>query len=331
MSILARFSFIALFACTASAQTELYDEQQLSPQQAQEVGNLLRAQYKITEAFRYLKYAADLGDAKAAYLYAIELQHTPSTLRRNDDFEVYMLRSAKAGYIDAALYLYTQADWLESTEKSNWRSRYYEMVIELGASDPNQAFYRLYNYFKTSEPELANYYLKQSASNLYPLAVMATAANIANGQGTFLMPGSRETESRLMYKTAAESNFLPAIRHYILLLEQKNKREEAFEWRLKAIELGDLNSLAVAGRAYAGMSEYYSFVASDSIKAKSYLDLYLSYAGSDKLANVYANAQTLSTSLSKVMTADQIEQANIRVEEYKQSTTYYNFDYHWGV
>lgn len=64
-----------------SAEDVSYDLNNLSAKEAFEKGRLLRAQFKNVEGRRYLKFAAELEEPNAAYLYAMELASYKSTIR----------------------------------------------------------------------------------------------------------------------------------------------------------------------------------------------------------------------------------------------------------
>ncbi|MCG6364051.1 sel1 repeat family protein, partial [Vibrio fluvialis] len=120
--------------------------QQLSAQQAYENGRLLRAQFKNLAAREYLKYAADLGEPSAAYLYAMEVANYRTTIRTPPESQHYLLLAAQGGSRQAMRVLYQNGEWLRAAERSLWQQTYYDTLIELGSREPSQAAYELALY-----------------------------------------------------------------------------------------------------------------------------------------------------------------------------------------
>lgn len=89
---------------------------------------------------------------------------------------------------------------------------------------------------------------------------MLWAEQISQGKGSYPMPGSRSTEIRETYLKAAETGYIPAIRNFIQLLENKGKYKDAYYWRQQAVQHGDLTALVAMGNILSGNSELYRFV-----------------------------------------------------------------------
>lgn len=100
------FIVTLLFVGRSFSEEINYDMQQLSAQQAYENGRLLRAQFKNLAAREYLKYAADLGEPSAAYLYAMEVANYRTTIRTPPESQHYLLLAAQGGSRQAMRVLY---------------------------------------------------------------------------------------------------------------------------------------------------------------------------------------------------------------------------------
>ncbi|EKO3940828.1 sel1 repeat family protein, partial [Vibrio metschnikovii] len=277
---------ISLSSTTVCAQLERYELRGISPEEAYETGRLLRAQYKNLESRPYLQYAADNDIPAAAFLYAMELSNYKTTIRTPLAARKYLLKSAELGNRRAMHQLYSDAEWLSDREVDYWRNKYYESLIQLGASNPSQATYELSRYYRDND-RTSLYYLDLAVSFKHPRALMDKALLIEQGHGISLMPGARETTVRELYLAAAKTGYIPAIRHYIGLLESKGRFEEAYEWRLVALNQGDLISLASVAKILLGQRTSYEFVTPNPIQAKAYMDLYLASAGKDRMQAVY--------------------------------------------
>lgn len=332
MSILGKvlICLVGLLATFSSLSEEkIYDMQQSSAQQAFEKGRLLRAQFKNLAARQYLKYAADLGEPNAAYLYAMEVANYRTTIRTPPESQHYLLLAAQGGSRQAMRVLYQDGEWLRMAERRIWQQRYHDAVIDLGAKKPSQAAYELALYYQYSDPTLAQHYLKIAAELEHPAALMLAAQQIERGEGSYPMPGSRATEARKTYLQAAQTGYIPAIRNYIQLLENKGKYRDAYYWRQQAIQHSDLTALVAMGNILSGQSDLYRFVESDIKQAKAYFELYLETAGPDRLSNLYQNSEKQMTDISlqlseqEKMEASEIE---LQLENYQP---FFNHDAYW--
>ncbi|MFG0605349.1 sel1 repeat family protein [Vibrio mimicus] len=303
--------------------------QQLTAQQAYENGRLLRAQFKNLTARQYLKYAADLGEPNAAYLYAMEVANYRTTIRTPPESQHYLLMAAQGGNRQAMRELYRNGEWLRSAERVLWQQHYYDAVIELGARNPSQTAYELALYFQENDPKLAQHYLGIAVEFEYPAALMLMAQQIEQGQGSYPMPGSRVTEARKTYLQAAKTGYIPAVRKYIQLLENKGKYKDAYYWRQQAVQHGDLTALAAMGSILSGQSDVYHFVEPDLKQAKAYLGLYLEVSGSDRLSNIYQNSQRQLLDISMQLNEHDKEIASEIEMQLEQYQPFFNHDAYW--
>lgn len=323
------FIVTLLFVGRSFSEEINYDMQQLSAQQAYENGRLLRAQFKNLAAREYLKYAADLGEPSAAYLYAIEVANYRTTIRTPPESQHYLLLAAQGGSRQAMRVLYQNGEWLRAAERSLWQQTYYDTLIELGSREPSQAAYELALYHQKDNPKLAQHYLTIAVEFEHPAALMLMAQQIEQGEGSYPMPGSRATEARKTYLKAAQTGYIPAIRNYIQLLENKGKYQDAYYWRQQAVQRGDLTSLVAMGGILSGQSEFYRFVEPDLKQAKAYFNRYLEVAGSDRLSHVYQNSQKQLLDISMQLSDHEkeiSEKIELQLENYQP---FFNHDAYW--
>lgn len=305
-----------------------YDLNKLTAQEAFEKGRLLRAQFKNIEGRKYLKFAAEQGDENAAYLLAMDLISFKSTIRTPPESKHYLNIAAKNGSRKAMQYLYLHANWLEIEERGLWKTRYYEILINLGKSEPAQVFYELAMYHKGNDDDLSQYYLERAIDLEHPKALMELAHQIEDGSGLFIVPGSRQTQARILYLQAAQTGYLPAILKYIKYLESVEKFENAYEWRVKAMEIGDLTSLPILASILTSQSENYRFVENDVQTAKAYFNVYLESAGRDRLPALYSNIEVKLTKLP-LRQGNDLNDNNLIENEMKKYGPFFNHDAHW--
>lgn len=325
-------SLVLSFGVTSFAtHGEDYDAKLLNAQQAFESGRLLRAQFKNVESRQYLKHAADNGNADAAYLYAMELSNYRTTIRTPPQAREYLLQAAQGGNRHAMQHLYQNGQWLSKKEREQWQHQYHDTLIRLGQLNPAQALFELAQYYHSSNKELSEYYLVKAMAFHHPRALMEQARRIESGSGSYMMPGSRDTKVRETYLAAAKTGYVPAIRAYINLLKDKGRYEEAFEWRQKALQAGDLTSLAALGFIYSGQGEAYPFVETDLVRAKAYFDLYLETAGTDRLENLHSAVAEKYQQLAPRITSEQETAADTLELNLKKNVDFYNHDLFWDI
>ncbi|EKO3626152.1 sel1 repeat family protein [Vibrio metschnikovii] len=325
---------ILLFSMSSTAvfaQLERYELRGMSPEEAYETGRLLRAQYKNLESRPYLQYAADNDIPAAAFLYAMELSNYKTTIRTPLAARKYLLKSAELGNRRAMHQLYSDAEWLSDREIDYWRNKYYESLIQLGAINPSQATYELSRYYRDNDRTLSLYYLDLAVSFKHPRALMDKALLIEQGHGISLMPGARETTVRELYLAAAKTGYIPAIRHYIGLLESKDRFEEAYEWRLVALNQGDLISLASVANILLGQRVSYEFVTPNPIQAKAYIDLYLASAGKDRMQAVYEMFELDQQYIFSQVIFETDRETETLVGDYKNIPTFFHYDIFWDI
>lgn len=326
-------SGVAASAVAAESQNtqQVYEMEKMTATQAYQEGKLLRAQLKNIKARPFLKYAADKGDAQAAYLYAMELSNYNTTIRTPPKAQEYLLKAAREGNRQAMQHLYLKGDWLRIRERKYWQNHYHDALVTLGQTDPAQALYGLAQYYEKSAPELSEYYLKKSMTFDVPRALMQKAAELEQGAGTYLLPGGRDKAVSKLYEQAADTGYMPAIRNYIQRLEDEGNYQEAFKWRERAVKEGDLTSLAAVAIILSGYSSNYSFIQEDLAKAKAYYDVYLETAGTDRLDVLYQNVERHYSDIMKTISPKDVEKSKAIEVKLKKQQAFYNHDLYWDI
>ncbi|KOO16279.1 hypothetical protein AKJ18_02980 [Vibrio xuii] len=309
---LVTLAFLICFSSLAFGK-EMYDVSTLTPDEAYEYGELLRVQLKNETALEYLKFAADAGHGDAGYVYALELKRKRAAYQEDNSYQQYLTLAASNGSLAAKRYLYAKADWLSSAEKSKLRDEYHDQLIELGATEPSFAYFRLSQYYFNDNDELSAYYLEKAQQFDVPKAFMEEGERIKNGHISFIFQAKKDRTIMRQYVKAAELGYIPAIRRIIAIFEAGSDFKQALIWREKALENGDLTSLLSLSKIYRGESEQYDFVDIDLVKSKAYLEVFLQTAGRDVLPSLYSQAEGDFAKLAKLTDKEQTKQSdNIR-------------------
>lgn len=337
MSILVKRSWllglaVSLNMSVAIAQDEVaYEISSLTPYEAFEAGQLLQAQFKNEEARAYLKYAADKGNADSAFLYAIDISKYNANSRSMAEARDYFEVAANLGSLEAMSYLADNGDWLRPHLRQSWKKQYHDGLIVLAERSPAEAMFGLAGYYAISDADFSQYYLNKSVSYDYPLALMEQAKRYLGGIETITPTTVQDPRVLELYLKAAEQNYLPAVKACIEVYEAQGNYSEAMHWRLKALELGDITSLAVLAKIYATKAPSYDFIEKDMAKAHAYAELYLDNAGKDRLANLHKMMEQFFVDITSRMTPQDLEQSKVISESYKTNVVFYNHDPYWDL
>lgn len=316
----------------AFAQDEVaYEISSLTPYEAFEAGQLLQAQFKNEEARAYLKYAADKGNADSAFLYAIDISKYNANSRSMAEARDYFESAAELGSLEAMSYLADKGDWLRPHLRQSWKKQYHDGLILLAARSPAEAMFGLARYYEINDSELSQYYLNKSVTYNYPLALMEQARRYLGGIETITPATAQDPRILALYLKAAEQDYLPAVKACIEVYEAQGNYSEAMHWRLKALELGDITSLAVLAKIYASKAPSYAFVEKDMAKAHAYAELYLDNAGKDRLANLHKMMEQFFVDITGRMTSQDLEQSKAIGDSYRSGVVFYNHDPYWDL
>lgn len=318
-----------LFISKGLLAAETYNAESMTPDDAYQYGRLLKAQFKNREAREYLKSAADRGHGKSGYLYAMELRRTGYLQRDQRASNDYLVRTAEQGNRQALRYLHFHGEWLTIAEKASYKQRYFDHLIRLGATQPSLAYFLLSEFYLSIDGELSHYYLEKSMEFDFARAYMEGGKRVENGVIDFMFAAKSARTLRQYYQQAAELDYLPAIRKLILISEEDGNFQQAFEWRKKALELGDISSLISMYKIYSGSSSQYPFVEVDLSRSLAYLTLYLETAGDSTLSAVYRQATVDYSELATLVSKAQASEANERKSTLSKKVVFYHHDGIW--
>jgi TPR repeat protein len=321
------FVFFGFFTPNEALSKPFIDDH-TSIDQVYENGRLLRAQFKNREAREYLKYSIEKGSAKGLYLYAIELKGYNQTIRTDNNVYDYISRAAELGDRQAVRYLALEE--LRENVTSDWKVKYFELLNHLVYEDKGQAFFEFYLFYQYSDVELAKDYLKKSVELMHPVALMVQGDLILQGDGSYWFKFTREKAAIEIYKQAAETYYLPAIKKYINILDEIGDKNQTFEWLVKAANLGDLSSVALVARVLSGQRGEYKGEPLSLPQAKAYYDIYVDVAGQDKFTALYASMLVEQHDLVNRMSEEQLKVAEQNLKKIKGNVKYfYSSDIFW--
>jgi TPR repeat protein len=219
--IIARDKGITLFK-----QSDWYDSQPLL-QIAAESGDP-KAQYYLAEAIRLSKrYTTD--EARKWYTAAA------------DQGDLYaMLRLSNAGDLCKIM------DTCGEKSGAQWREQAEKVALERAKAGDAEAMSVLYTIGKGVA------WLEKAAENGDGNAQHFLAIAYENGDGWFLIPGSREKAVKKWAKASAENGYAPGIDMYAnLLFENGGSKEEVAYWLKKGAEAGHLEDVGSYARYVA--------------------------------------------------------------------------------
>jgi TPR repeat protein len=321
------FVFIGFFTPN-EALSKPFIGDHTSIDQVYENGRLLRAQFKNREAREYLKYSMKKGSAKGFYLYAIELKGYNQTVRTDSNVYDYISRAAELGDKQAVRYL--ALGELSEDVSFFWKDKYFELLNQLVNEDKGQAFFEFYLFYQHSDLELAKDYLKKSVALMHPVALMVQGDLIMQGGGPYWFSFTRKKASIEIYKQAAKTYYLPAIKKFINILDEIGDEDQAFEWLLKAAGLGDLSSIALVARTLSGKRGVHKYAPLSLSQAKAYYDIYINIAGQDKFSALYTSMLAEQYELVNKMSDEQLKEADQNLIKIKENVKYfYSSDIFW--
>ncbi|QIR07893.1 hypothetical protein [Salinivibrio costicola] len=304
-----------------------YDIEAMTPQALFEHGRLSRAQFHYQRAEKYLKAAADEGIAPAAYLYAVLLSDDAQKLEYSQEAQDYLTQAAKANYIPAMKLLVEEGTWLSATHRIIWRHKYEEVLHAWYDEAPEEAAFSLYEYLHPTDKDKAEAYLDEAIAANDVDALLHKASQIELGQrGFFLFPSSRLDAAAEVKKQIANAGGIPGTKSLYRDFIRRGESPKAVEWRKKAIEQGDLMSLAALGRYY---TTYYEPADEEYIEGLVYLSAYLDVVGQGKFKELRQQAMDQFELASSRVSAEQIQDIEEKAAALRKANTFYHYDRYW--
>lgn len=239
---------------STSAFAELTSDQQV----AKNKGLILYQQSDWYDSQPLLKIAADAGDSTAQYYLgeAIRLSNRYTTEDAKKRYE----SAAKQGDLYAMLRLSNSHDLCKEmgscSGKSDeeWRNYALQVANERAEKGDTEAMIVLF----TAKQGLQ--WLEKAATAGSGFAQKVLAGKYKDGEGWFLIPGSREKAVEKWFKASAESGYPPGMYLYAnFLYENKASKENVGYWLKKAAESGHIDAAGGYALTVAHLPDSYGF------------------------------------------------------------------------
>ncbi len=313
MNFLLKVALVALLSVASSAWAQLTPEQLA----AKEKGLILYQQSDWYDSQPLLRIAAEAGDGEAQYFLAetLRLSNRYITAEAQKWYEA----AAEQGEVYAMLRLGNKGNDLcvvmsscppDHKEPVEWLIMARDIATARAAKGDAEAMKQLEHI--TGEFE----WLEKSAAAGFGEGQHWLAIAYRQGEGWFLLPGSREAAVEKWFKASAESGYPPGIMAYAEILYKRKDLEGVRRWIREAAEQGHLEATYSYG---AYMAHY------PDDKVGYPLDLVKGYA----LVSLVAELDGGGTSpefarddlagIAKRMTPAQIEQAQAFAEEWRKT------------
>ncbi|SIO34445.1 sel1 repeat family protein [Salinivibrio sp. ES.052] len=304
-----------------------YDIQAMAPQALFEHGRLSRAQFHYQRAEKYLRAAADEGIVPAAYLYAVLISDDGKKLDYSPDAQQYLTRAAKADYIPAMKLLVEKGEWLSVNHRTIWRYKYEEALAAWYEDAPEDAAFSLYQYTYSTDKEKAERYLEEAiaANDVDALLHKASQIELAE-RGFYIFPSSRLDAAAEVKKQIANAGGIPGTKSLYRDFIRRGESPKAVEWRKKAIEQGDLMSLAALGRLYTTNYTPEDVEYTDGLV---YLSAYLDVVGQGRFVTLREQAMEQFELASSRVSNETIEEVEHRAAALRKAHVFFYYDRYW--
>ncbi|WP_116645297.1 sel1 repeat family protein [Salinivibrio sp. HTSP] len=304
-----------------------YDIQAMTPESLFEHGRLSRAQFHYQRAEKYLRAAADQGNVPAAYLYAVLVSDDGKKLAYSPEAQQYLTQAAREGYIPAMKLLVEEGEWLSANHRTIWRHKYEEALDAWYKDAPEEAAFSLYQYTASTDKQKAEVYLEEAIAANDVDALLHKASQIETAQrGFYLFPSSRLDAAAEVKKQIANAGGIPGTKSLYRDFIRRGETPKAVEWREKAIEQGDLMSLAALGRVYT--TDY----APDDEKYMDglvYLSAYLDVVGQGRFVDLRDQAMAQFELASSRVSNEVLKDVEKNAAELRKNHTFFYYDRYW--
>ena len=233
------------FSCLMITQTYATE----TAEELYQKGVLLSEQWQPA-ADKYIKKAADLGNTKAMCLWAE--MNKPSMFVHTEESVKYYKKAKKGGDLCGYAALLTSNDVEEAIQGStpkNVEDEFLEVAKKKAEQGDTDALFRLSTFTLDTSDSL--HYMEMAAENGNAKAMRTLALSIKDGDGWYLIPGSRKRAVREWMEKSAEAGNPMAMtdlaRDYFY--EDKKKSEE---WFNRAIDKGFSGAMSMLSTAYCG-------------------------------------------------------------------------------
>ncbi|MFY0991884.1 tetratricopeptide repeat protein [Halomonas sp. C05BenzN] len=283
-------------------------------QAAKDEGMRLYNAHLRSQAPPYLEPAAEAGDAEA--MYYLGETHRLRHMGMTREALAWYRRAAEHGEPYAMLRLHQggacRLGDVCPGKGNDWRQAALEATLPLAeAGDPAAmgVLFDVYNSF--GQPEETVSWLERASEAGHAESQYRMGHLIHDGYGNYPDEALRREEAEGWYRRAAELGYPPAMNRLSALLSQRERHEEAWEWRIKASEGGHQGSRINLGWCYLNPDERGDICVEEQDVVKGWAILHAVSKETDS-----RTAKNVMDRSHDLLTDEQREQAEALAEEW---------------
>ena len=311
------------FSCLMITQTYATE----TAEELYQKGVLLSEQWQPA-ADEYIKKAADLGNAKAMCLWAE--MNKPSMFVHTEESVKYYKKAKKGGDLCGYAALLTSNDVEEAIQGStpkNVEDEFLEVAKKKAEQGDTDALFRLSTFTLDTSDSL--HYMEMAAEKGNTKAMRTLALSIKDGDGWYLIPGSRKRAVREWMEKSAEAGNPLAMLDLGRMYYDEDKKESE-EWYKKAVDKGFFQALGSLASAYDHLDKKYKIKFEYNPK-KAYELLYpiLMKIGSD--SPYYQMAKDELAQLDNILSKEEIKEAKKNAEAWMKTHEIRDYTVEFGM
>ena len=311
------------FSCLMITQTYATE----TAEELYQKGVLLSEQWQPA-ADKYIKKAADLGNTKAMCLWAE--MNKPSMFMHTEESVKYYKKAKKGGDLCGYAALLTSNDVEEAIQGStpkNVEDEFLEVAKKKAEQGDTDALFRLSTFTLDTSDSL--HYMEMAAENGNAKAMRTLALSIKDGDGWYLIPGSRKRAVREWMEKSAEAGNPLAMLDLGRMYYDEDKKESE-EWYKKAVDKGFFQALGSLASAYDHLDKKYKIKFEYNPK-KAYELLYpiLMKIGSD--SPYYQMAKDELAQLDNILSKEEIKEAKKNAEAWMKTHEIRDYTVEFGM
>lgn len=311
------------FSCLMITQTYATE----TAEELYQKGVLLSEQWQPA-ADKYIKKAADLGNTKAMCLWAE--MNKPSMFMHTEESVKYYKKAKKGGDLCGYAALLTSNDVEEAIQGStpkNVEDEFLEVAKKKAEQGDTDALFRLSTFTLDTSDSL--HYMEMAAENGNAKAMRTLALSIKDGDGWYLIPGSRKRAVREWMEKSGEAGNPLAMLDLGRMYYDEDKKESE-EWYKKAVDKGFFQALGSLASAYDHLDKKYKIKFEYNPK-KAYELLYpiLMKIGSD--SPYYQMAKDELAQLDNILSKEEIKEAKKNAEAWMKMHEIRDYTVEFGM
>ena len=311
------------FSCLMITQTYATE----TAEELYQKGVLLHDQWQPS-ADEYIKKAADLGNTKAMCLWAE--MNKPSMFIHTEESIKYYKKAKKGGDLCGYAALLTSNDVEEAIQGStpkNVEDEFLEVAKKKAEQGDTDALFRLSTFTLDTSDSL--HYMEMAAEKGNAKAMRTLALSIKDGDGWYLIPGSRKRAVREWMEKSGEAGNPLAMLDLGRMYYDEDKKESE-EWYKKAVDKGFFQALGSLASAYDHLDKKYKIKFEYNPK-KAYELLYpiLMKIGSD--SPYYQMAKDELAQLDNILSKEEIKEAKKNAEAWMKTHEIRDYTVEFGM